>query len=303
MKYIFYLVVVGLAISSFYLFDQTPEGTVGGIKEKQTEGKELKITFLDIGQGDATYLQFGDGEDMLIDCAIDGRILEALGRVMPWNDSVIDYLVVTHPDLDHYGGCEEVLKRFEVKHVVYNGLKKADSKVWQSFWGAVQEEHGEYTEVSNPHELTIASTTLEFLYPDHSIPVDSKIPGLNKDTGSNDTSIVVKVSYGNTSVLLMGDTEEPLEKYLIGQYSSELDVDVLKLGHHGSDSSSSQEFLETVSPEDAVVSCGKNNKYGHPSRRVMKRLERTSTTVWRTDTQGDVELVINNGAYTLSTTK
>ena len=84
----------------------------------------LRITFLDIGQGDATFIEFPNGEQMLVDCAEDGKILEALGRVMPYYDRDIDYLMITHPDFDHYGGCTDVLNRFEVKNIVYNGFKK-----------------------------------------------------------------------------------------------------------------------------------------------------------------------------------
>lgn len=301
MKYLFFLVLAcAVGLGGYLVSVDTP--LVAGLKEVKKE-TDLIINFLDIGQGDATYLQFQDGEDMLVDCAIDGRILEALGRVMSWNDTVIDYLVVTHPDLDHYGGCEEVLKRFDVKHIVYNGLKKEDSKMWQSFWAAAHEESGAYQELAEPQTLHIVSTTIEFLYPDHSIAIDSKVPGLSKDTGSNDTSIVIKITRGNTSVLLMGDTEEPLEKYLIEKYREKLDVDILKLGHHGSDTASSQNFLETVTPRDAIISAGKDNKYGHPSRRVLKRLERVSSTIWRTDEEGDVTLNITSSSYTFFTTK
>lgn len=296
MKHIFYLVALGLLITTSYLFNISEEVNqqVGGIKENSPNN--LQITFLDIGQGDATYMKFQNGEDMLIDCAIDGRILEALGRVMDWDDKVIDYLVVTHPDLDHYGGCEEVLDRFEVKQVIYNGLKKEDSRMWQSFSVASRGE-GVYKEITHPEIWTIASTTLRILYPDHEIATDSKIPGRKIDTGSNDTSIVIQVVHGVTSVLLMADAEEALENYLGDIYGEELDSDILKLGHHGSDSSSREEFLEMVSPQDAIVSSGKDNRYGHPSRRVLKRLERVSSTVWRTDEQGDITAVIGEKGY------
>ncbi|HRH23494.1 MAG TPA: MBL fold metallo-hydrolase [Candidatus Magasanikbacteria bacterium] len=302
MKYVFYLVVLSLAVAASYLFE-VPENSnpqVEGVKENGQNN--LEITFLDIGQGDATYITFANGEDMLVDCAIDGRILEALGRVMDWKDKEIDYLVVTHPDLDHYGGCEEVMNRFEIKHVVYNGLKKEDSKLWKSFDAAAHME-GEYMEITHPTDWIIASTTLTFSYPDHEIGVDSKIPGRKIDTGSNDTSIVMKVFHGNTSVLLMADAEDALEKYLIETYGQELDADILKLGHHGSDTSSGEDLLELVSPADAIVSAGIDNSYGHPSRRVLKRLSRVSSTVWRTDEQGDIIVVIGENDYSVSTKK
>ncbi|MBT3538985.1 MBL fold metallo-hydrolase [Candidatus Parcubacteria bacterium] len=250
----------------------------------------LRITFLDIGQGDATFIEFPNGEQMLVDCAEDGKILEALGRVMPYYDRDIDYLMITHPDFDHYGGCQEVLGRFEVKNIIHNGMKKEYDSMWQSFWWAKENEGAAYFEIEKEDVWNISSTTLHFLYPDHSIAEDSGIPGYDGETNTNDTSVVFKLVYGESSILLTGDAEEHVEEYLISIYEDQLDIDVLKLGHHGSDSSSIQEFIAATSPEHAIASCGLDNKFGHPSRRVLRRLERVSSTIWRTDLQGDVLL-------------
>ena len=132
----------------------------------------LKVTFLDIGQGDATFIEFTNGEQMLVDCAIDARILEALGRVMPYYDKTIDYLLITHPDLDHYGGCQEVLERFEIKNIIYNGLKKEHDQMWNEFWSAASREQVEVSEIVSADVWTISSTTLHFLYPDHSMALN-----------------------------------------------------------------------------------------------------------------------------------
>ena len=102
--------------------------------DKEEFENSVQITFLDIGQGDATFIEFPGDVQMLVDCAKDARILEALGRVMEFYDRSIDYLVVTHPDNDHYGGCIDVLKRFDVANIVYNGLKKEQDEMWREFW-------------------------------------------------------------------------------------------------------------------------------------------------------------------------
>ncbi len=249
----------------------------------------VKITFLDIGQGDATFIEFPDGQKMLVDCAIDGRILEALGRVMEFYDKDLDYLLITHPDLDHYGGCEEVLNRFNVKTIIYNGMKKEYDDMWQSFWTAVQNENAEYVEIDHEDVWEIASTSLHFLYPDQ--PLALATTTWQKD--SNNGSIVFELAYEGVEVLLTGDAEAELEEYLLHTYGEQIDTDILKIGHHGSGGASVQEFVDMASPEKSVVSCGLNNKFGHPSRRVLKRLERASSTVWRTDLQGDITLEIN----------
>lgn len=265
--------------------------------EKVVDTAKLKMTFLDIGQGDATFIEFPDGQQMLVDCAVDGRILEALGRVMEYYDRDIDYLLITHPDLDHYGGCQEVLERFEVKHIVYSGLQKQYDQMWQSFWDAKNVEGAEYQEMQTEDVWTIASTSLHFLYPDHSIAQSEKIPGFAGEVNANNTSLVFRLDYGKNSVLMMADAEKELETYLLETYGDQLDVDILKLGHHGSDSSSIQEFIDMTSPLHSIASCGLDNTFGHPSRRVLKRLERVSSTIWRTDLQGDIVLEMSSEGY------
>ena len=252
------------------------------------EVDKLKITFLDIGQGDATFIEFPDGQQMLVDCSIDGRILEALGGIMEFYDKDLDYLLITHPDLDHYGGCEEVLNRFDVKTIIYNGLKKEYDDMWQSFWQAIQNENVEYIEIDHEDMWEIASTSLHFLYPDHAIAQDDKIPGKDKEPGANNTSIVFELDYGGVEVLLTGDAETDLEEYLLQTYGEQLNTDILKVGHHGSGGASHQEFVDVVSPQSSIFSVGKDNHFGHPSLRVIRRLERASSTIWRTDLQGDI---------------
>ncbi|MFA7314801.1 MAG: MBL fold metallo-hydrolase [Candidatus Magasanikbacteria bacterium] len=268
----------------------------------ESTNKGLKVTYLDIGQGDASFIEFPDGEQMLVDCAIDGRILEALGRVMPYYDHDIDYLLVTHPDSDHYGGCAEVLDRFQIKNIVYSGLEKKGDQTWEAFWSAIQNENANYIEVGKESVLDIASTTLHILYPDHSVKQNMGIPNSTVTPSSNNTSIVFKLSYLDKSMLFMGDAEVELEKYLIATYGNQLDVDVLKLGHHGSDSSSSQDFIKIISPHNAIASCGLDNKFGHPSRRILSRLGRiSSSTIWRTDLQGDIFLNLDENGLKMYT--
>ena len=250
--------------------------------------KHLKITFLDVGQGDATFVEFPDGRQMLVDCAIDGRILEALGRVMEFYDRDIDYLLITHPDFDHYGGCTDVLNRFEVKNIVYNGFKKEYDDFWIEFWEAVQNENAQYIEIDHEDTWEIASTTLHFLYPDQ--PLALVTSTWQKE--SNNSSIVFELNYAGVEALLTGDAEAELEEYLVHTYGEQIDTDMLKIGHHGSGGASIQEFVDMASPLYSAISCGLGNKFGHPSRRVTKRLERASSTIWRTDLQGDIVIEV-----------
>lgn len=243
----------------------------------------LQVAFLDIGQGDATFITFPNSVTMLVDCAKDARILEALGRVMTFFERRIDYMVVTHPDLDHYGGCIDVMKRFDVGTIVYNGFQKHSNSFWREFMEAIEfekESGAEYIEMDREHIWDIASTTVHFLYP------DAPVAAIRWD--SNNSSIVLKLSFGDQDVLLTGDAEKEVEEYLVETYGDALDVEILKAGHHGSGSSSIQDFIDVTSPDAAVISAGKDNSYGHPSLRVVRRLERAGADILRTDMMGDI---------------
>lgn len=238
------------------------------------------ITFLDVGQGDAAFIVWPDQTQMLIDCGPDTSVLEGLGRVLPFYDRTIDYLVVTHPDLDHYGGCIDVLNRYQIANIVYTGVTKSDPS-WQYFWAEAQAEEAEYHQIEQAQTWQIGSTTLRFLSPDHQVKADEK---------DNNTSIIIKLSFGDSDVLLAADAEAELEEYLVNTYSTQLASEVLKVSHHGSGGSSLASFIQAVKPAHAVISVGADNDYGHPSLRVLRRLERAGAAIWRTDAQGDVKV-------------
>ncbi len=267
--------------------------------EQQNSPSSLRVHFLDIGQGDATLIDFPDGQQMLVDCAIDARILEALGRAMEFYDKTIDYLVVSHPDLDHYGGCQDVLDRFEIKQIIMTGYGKSENTTWKSFLAAAEAEHAERKYITERQIWNIASSTVDFLYPDHDVELDPKIPGIATKDESNNTSIILKLGYGKHTLLLTADMGVDLEQYLLQTYQDALNVDILKIGHHGSAGSTGDQFLHIVTPYDAINSSGVGNSYGHPSRRVLKRLERASTTLWRTDIQGDILLKMTEDGYAI----
>lgn len=248
----------------------------------------FEVIFFDIGQGDAALIKFDDGKKMLVDCGPDRKILSKLGRALPFYDRDIDYLLATHPDLDHYGGCVDVLKNYNVREIIINGRKKEHDPYWRVWDQAVKDEGAIIKIIDRREQRVIASSTLEFLSPDKSLAVDTSADD------SNNYSVVFKLKNGRTSFLFTGDMEQPLENALAQKYCSTpisgcptLQADILKIGHHGSDSSSGQDFLNLVKPRVAIISSGKN-KYGHPSLRVLKKLERVGAEILRTDEVGDI---------------
>lgn len=282
--FILLIITLGLLWHIKRTIEITASAVIPELKSENRPSGLLKITFLDVGQGDAGFINFPDGEKMLVDCGQDARILSALGRVLPYYERDLDYLVITHPDSDHYGGCIDVLKRFSVKNIITNGLRKPGDNFWEWFWGEAQNERANYKEIDAEETLNIASTTVHFLYPDASIR-DLPITFKKKD---NNTSIMFAIEKDNKKILFTADAENELEQYLLNKYKEVLNSDILKVAHHGSSGSSGRLFLEAVSPAYAVISVGKENTFGHPSLRVLKKLERVGAKILRTDEGGDV---------------
>ncbi|MCB9798975.1 MBL fold metallo-hydrolase [Candidatus Nomurabacteria bacterium] len=250
----------------------------------ENDEQKVRIAFLDIGQGDATLIDFPDGSQMLIDCSKDARVLEALSRNMHFWDRHINTLVITHPDFDHYGGCEDVIERFEVDKIIYTGYPK-DNQTWNSLVETATAKGLWYTPMREYIEQSHLQSQVIFLYPNDSVDIFD-----TKAIDSNESSIVTKISIGSSDALLMGDAEIEVEELLMHEYGDQIDIEVLKVGHHGSAGGTGEAFLDAVTPQYAVISAGAGNSYGHPSARVLKKLERAHSQVLRTDLLGDIIL-------------
>jgi len=248
----------------------------------------FSVTFFNVGQGDATLINFGNDVKMLVDCGPDRKILSKLGQTLPFYDRTIDYLVVSHPDLDHYGGCVDVLKRYKVNEVIINGERKDSDQFFQIFDQEIKNQRSKIKIINGDESLKIGGSVLEFLAPDTNLNLSAK------NNEGNNLSIVFRLIHGNDKFLFTGDAEIPLEQALVAKYCitsstscSRLQSDYLKIGHHGSDSSSGDDFLNTVSPRTAIISVGKNS-FGHPSLRVLHHLERAGINTWRTNEKNDI---------------
>ena len=227
----------------------------------QNNGK-LKVYFFDIGQGDSIFIETPSRKQILIDGGPSDKVIKELGGIMPFFDRSIDMVVATHPDADHITGLIYVLKKYNVDYILTSGVN-GDTDFAESLLGSIAKEK------SNGAQEIIARRGQEYdfgdgvrllvLFPDRELS--------NVDT--NDASIVCKLIYKDTSVLLTGDSPKGVEKYLIALDRNILKSDILKLGHHGSKTSSDVSFLGFVAPRFAIVSAGKNNKYHHPHKSVI----------------------------------
>ncbi|MDP3792827.1 MAG: ComEC/Rec2 family competence protein [bacterium] len=249
----------------------------------------LKVYFFDIGQGDAIFIETPSGQQILIDGGPDNKILQKLGEVIPFYDKDIDLVVVSHPHADHLAGLIEVLNRYEVKNMVEakENYVSSEFKAWQE---AVNSENTIEIEAISGKEIDLGNgVTLTILHPFKSVVgTETKTP--------HDDGVVAILKYKSFELLLTGDMEAKVERRLIME-GYDLDSDVLKVGHHGSKTSTTEEFLSAVNPEMAVIQVGADNRYGHPTSEVLERLENYGIKVYRNDVDGDIELVSDGSNY------
>ena len=252
------------------------------------QDNSLEVTFLDVGQGDAIFIETPYKNQILIDGGPNSMILEKLAEEMPFWDRTIDLLILTHPEADHITGLLSVLESYNVQRILWTGIVR-DTSQYDKWKEMIQKEDAEIIIAHSSQELKIGKVSLDILYPFESLEGE-------KIKDSNDTSIVSRLSFGNNSFLFTGDATKVSENKIISKEGYNLNSDVLKVGHHGSKTSTSPKFLENVLPDIAIISCGKDNSYGHPHEEVLKSLEELGINILRTDQDGDIK-IISNGNY------
>lgn len=260
-----------LVTGVFVLFDTN---TVSG-------NAYLKVYFLDVGQGDAIFVQTPDGAQMLIDGGPDESILRELGEVMGPFDKTIDVVLATHNDKDHIGGLVDVLARYQVSAIMRTNNQHDTSVVEQLVKRIETEQAILIFPTAGERYILGASTTLTVFSP----------VGDVSNYESNASSLVIKIEYGDTSFFLTGDAPIGIEEYLTHAYPKELKSTVLKLGHHGSRTSSSEIFLASVSPSYTIVSAGQGNSYGHPHAEVVEKVTEVGSRLLSTAKEGRVTFV------------
>lgn len=254
------------------------------------EGRQnLLITFFDVGQGDAALIEIG-GNQILIDGGPSDAILAKLGEEMPFWDRSIDLLILSHPHADHLAGLLEVLKRYEVGMVLESGIEHSIPE-YQEWRRTIEEKkiprvtaaRGQIIDAGN-------SVMLRVLAPQESFERKTR-------KNVHDGNVVVRLDHGENSLLFTGDAEKMIEFQLTHDYPDLIGTDILKVGHHGSKTSSSREFLELVSPDVAVIQSGKNNRYGHPAQEVLDRLAAVGAKILRNDLEGDITIRSDGVAF------
>ncbi len=251
------------------------------------QNKKFEVVFFKVGQGDSALINLPGNNEILIDGGPDMTVLYKLGKYLPVYDRSIELMILTHPHDDHLLGLIDVLKRYQVKKIMFTGVK-LDSTPYEAFIKDIQGIKVIKVGAGDLSKINLdESNFLEIIYPTESLA--------GKDVKDlNSSSIVVRlVTKSGENFLFTGDTQAVVEKEILDRFSANLlRAQVLKVAHHGSDTSSSEKFIQAVNPSYAIISVGEN-KFGQPALRVIRRLERARAKVLRTDEAGDVRFKMN----------
>lgn len=258
------------------------------LSDKTTSSGLLSVYFLDVGQGDAIFIETPDGVQMLIDGGPNSMVLRELRAVMPWFDRSVDVVMATHPDKDHIGGLIDVLARYQVANIMSTS-NSGDTSVASMFGISSEKEKAKLVTVEAGKRYRLGEfVDLLVFSPASAVAMES-----------NASSVVMQLRYGNTNVFLTGDATLAIEDYLVARFGEYLQSDILKLGHHGSRTSTSEGFLDTVRPQYAVVSAGRGNSYGHPHDEVVERIVERNIELLNTAESGRVGFVSDGVGWQL----
>lgn len=251
----------------------------------------LIVRYIDVGQGDCELITFPDGKNMLIDAGTTAAEKTLPQYLKSVGVNKIDYLIGTHPHEDHIGGMDAVINSFDIGEI-YMPKATTTTKTYKDVLLAVKNKG-----------LTINTAVGgKVIIDDKNVKAELLAPNSEKYDGLNNYSAVLKIRYGNKTFMFTGDAEKLSEKEIIDKFgTSILKSDVLKVGHHGSSTSSSDSFFKAVSPEFAVISCGKDNEYGHPHKETLNLLEKNNVKIYRTDINGTVTAISDGDNITFTT--
>jgi len=268
------ILVLIIAVISYVFSDSLSDSYAKEEKVNQKlEQADIKVHYIDVGQADSIFIELTSNRTMLIDAAESDNSDKIIDYIKNLGYNTIDYLVATHPHADHIGGMKDVVEEFDIVEV-YMPKAVTTTKTYENLLKAID---------SKNLKIKTAKAGVNIIE-DSDLIIDIIAPNKDKYDDLNNYSACIKLTYKDVSYLFMGDAEVTSEK----EINSNIDVDVLKVGHHGSDTSSGNSFLNKVSPSYAIISVGSDNSYGHPHKEVLNRLEDVGATIYRTDLNGSI---------------
>lgn len=274
--------IIVVLLAGYFGIDLTQDSKV-------PKDSKLMISYMDVGQGDAAYIKV-NGNDILIDAGPRSNSKELLEQLKAKNIDDFELVIATHPHEDHIGGMVDVFKEYEVK-AFYSPKITHTTKTYENLVKAVKDEGLKTKELKGGMVIDLGEGAKFEVF----TPQKSEYEELN------DYSPIMKLSFGDTSYLFTGDAEKLAEEEALAKYKTSLDSDVIKFGHHGSSSSSSNAFIEAVSPKYGIISCAKDNKYGHPHRETLDIIKKYNIKTFRTDT--DEEIILTSDGKSINFNK
>ena len=241
---------------------------------KLVELSNLSVHYIDVGQGDSIFI-YCDGSTMLIDAGTNEAGAKVRSYLNVYNIKELNYLVATHPHEDHIGGMTEIINNFKIDKMIMTNVT-TNTKTYENLLTAISNKGINLTEAKPNYSFKLGGSDCTIFAPNSSSYKDL-----------NDSSVVIKLTYKGKSFLFTGDASQPSESDMLNK-GYDLKADVLKVGHHGSNSATSATFLKAVNPQYAVISVGLGNVYGHPTKSTLDKLEKANVKVYRTDENGTV---------------
>ena len=248
------------------------------------------VEFLNVGQGDCTIIKSGE-HAILIDCGLEDENLKVYKRLLTLGIKKVDLVVITHHHKDHMGGFEGIIKNVPVDNLLINGssAEDADQEIYSKVISLAKENKVKIYSPKIGSSFKFGDAVLKVLYTN------------GESSEENNRSIVTMLSFCGKKILFTGDSEEEIEEYMVENI--DFDCDILKMGHHGSATSSSSQFLQKASPRIAIASCGYDNLYNHPSKDAVIRVEQSNIKIYRTDLDKNIRCSFNteNGSFSVLT--
>lgn len=267
-SWLFWVTVVLLAVNIF-LFKL----------DWQSSNRLLTLAMLDVGQGDSLFIESPTGTQVLFDMGPPHKAFGPLSRVMSPFDRSIDAVIITNPDADHIGGFLDILKTYKVGKIFESGTL-TDSRVYQNLREEMKRQNIPDILAKRGMRLNMGGGVyIDILFPDRDVA----------SWATNEGSVVARLTYGETSIMLTGDSTAKTEKIILSQNpTSALGSTILKVGHHGSRTSTTESFVKAINPEYALISVGKSNNYGHPHQDTVNTLAKLGVEILRTDILGTI---------------
>lgn len=274
-KYILILLVFVL-ISYFYNNTLEKEENYKEVyKEEKTilNNEYLKVHYLDVGQADSIFIEINKDKTMLIDAGLNTSSDKIISYIDNLGYNKIDYLIATHPHADHIGGMKEIINKYEIGDI-YMPKVVSNTKTYENLLKAIEQKGKKIKTAKAPFDIIN----------DNDLKIEIISPVEDSYEDLNDYSVCIKITYKEVSYLFMGDASKLVEE----QINTDVSADIIKVAHHGSNTSSSLEFIKKVNPTYAVISVGKDNSYNHPHQEVIDRYKSINTNIYRTDLNGNI---------------